>query len=223
MAEGKSDPLLHGSIERGFEGLIMMPGVQDGQPDAESLGIAHLLLAKSLSTDIHVRRQAFREQAVRAMELWAMAPESLIQLADRYRWVEEGYAWAVDSLCAYLTVDFGEVGQGGQQFWLVWHWFARCFEAWGGVTVKGHLCGGHVLQVEVTKSAAKQCRVIQDTIKLYAPSRPDISEREALGHIGLILQNITTYAKLNSRSKTAGIQRKTEQIMLDFIGCLAPA
>lgn len=219
MAGSRKNPVLQGGFERGFEGLVMMPGEIAGQYDRESLGRGHLLLAKGFAANTQTRRQLFREQALAVMQMWDITPETLIKIADEYRWVEEGCGWAVAALCDYFTVDFGEVGQHGQEFWLVWHWFARCFEAWGGVTITGQLCGGHVLQVEITENAAKQCKVVQQLIKQYAPSRPDISEREAMGRIETILDRVRAYATKNQdTSNTPQAKQKITTVLSEFHG-----
>ncbi len=230
MAEGKADPVLGTSLELGCHGLIQMPGAPRAKYpfDEESVGIGLRMLAVHYGRELSTRRQFFRRQVMRAKTLWKMIPETLVHLAHKYEWVKEAGHWTIDALCDQFTIDFGAV-KNGKRFWLVWHWFARCFEAWGEVEVKGKkLCGGCVLQVEITDAAATHCRAMQKSITDLLPKQPDIRESEALGRIGQILDRYKAYAEQNQKaSKTPGAMEAIRQVKAEFQGsrktdCPAP-
>jgi hypothetical protein len=213
MTAGQPDPVLGGVRETGMEGIAMMPGERGDQPDRNAVGQGLLQLAESYAPDPKTRRQRFRIQDLRVKNLWALPGEYFIRLAHDFKWVENGHGWAVDALPELFASNFGEVGQGSEHGALVWHWFVRCLEPWGVLTVKDRsLCGGRVWEVRFSPDISQQLDMIILAIKRLAGNELLNSEHEANCYIQELMARLAQHAHHSHHRARAATLEETRRV-----------
>lgn len=194
MSSGKRHPFLPGDEFDGFDGARFIPsGLQ--APDAPALNVIGKALggiAQKLDKE-PTRRTKLRTLISRAIETYPGRPtwdQDLINQADQHQWP----GWAVECL-PNLYVRLAALPKNGERG-LLWHYITACIPQTYEHRVVKKLCNDHVVEIELSKEAARFVEQIAPVFEEKRVSNPFVSERAAVGAAASAMEQVEQDARV---------------------------